>query len=362
MPSQQEYPPPSQTMYDRPPLEGYYSPDRRSGNFSPAFMSGQRSPRLGPQQFSPQRQSQDYVRPPQASSPTDLRRQNRISWQEALPPASMNSPMYNSTSPNPPASQPYSQQPTQRINSFGSVADPLPSWTRTPGQNNVPPLPPLSPPHSGPTSEANKQPTYQPRSSSMNYSLYPSPSTSSSSKRNTLSTARGLHEIDSASQHAPRPYPVGDDGPPPPPKDSSNSTINKPRTSADFHPRHPAYQPHNQSNATQALSTQAPAQTQPTDTNGFRQQNLPSLQTNFSDSTPEISRNDTKQLTPEEVRRARQTEIEREIGSPRIGSGDGTSENLARNSPGAEELKFRMQGSSYPGQEWTPGYGNWDGN
>ena len=362
IPSQQEYPPPSQTMYDRPPLEGYYSPDRRSGNFSPAFISGQRSPRLGPQQFPPQSPNQDHARQHQASSSIDSRRQNRISWQESLPPASMNSPMYNNTSPTSPSSQPYGQQPTQRITSLSSAADPHPSWIRAPGQDNVAPLPPLSPPSNDPTSEANKPPTHQPMSSSMNYSLYPSPSASSAGKRNAFNTARGLHEIDSASRGATSPKAANDSAPPPPPKDS-NSANSKPRASADFHPRHPAYQTFNQQNVAQSPSTQAPSPARPmVDTNGNRQQTLPSLQTNFSDSTPEVGDYTPKQLTSEEVRRARQAEIEKGTGSPGIAPDEKIRENVARRSTGAEERKFLMQGSSYPGQEWTPGYGNWDGN
>ena len=351
-------------MYDRPPLEGYYSPDRRSGTFSPAFISGQRSPRLGPQQFPPQGPSQDHARQHQASASIDGRRQNRISWQEGLPPTSMNGPMYNSTSPTSLSSHSFGQQPAQRLNSFGSPTDPHPSWTRTPGQNNVPHLPPLSPSYIDSTPEVKKQPTHQLRSSSMNYSLYPSPSASLSGKRNASNTARGLHEIDSVPQGAPLPKSVNNSAPPPPPKDST-SVINKPRALADFHPRHPAYQNSNQHNAAQSSSTQPSTQAHPwANTNSDGQQTLPSPQTNFSDSGLADGNDTSRQLTPEQVRRARQTEMENGTASPQIRfGGEGMREKgVKRRSTGAEDRKFSMQGSSYPGQEWTPGYGNWDGD
>ena len=61
-------------------------------------------------------------------------------------------------------------------------------------------------------------------------------------------------------------------------------------------------------------------------------------------------------MTPEEVRKARQQEIE--------STGRSTPGLVSQGAgPGmAKEEEIVMSGSSYPGQEWHPGYGNWDGD
>jgi hypothetical protein len=61
-------------------------------------------------------------------------------------------------------------------------------------------------------------------------------------------------------------------------------------------------------------------------------------------------------MTPEEVRRIRQMEIERG------GMINGPSASVPKMKTPVEEdeeEKIVMSSSSYPGQEWQPDYGNW---
>ena len=62
-------------------------------------------------------------------------------------------------------------------------------------------------------------------------------------------------------------------------------------------------------------------------------------------------------MTPEEVRKVRQQEIESTGHSIPGLVGQGAGPGVAQ-----EEEEIVMSGSSYPGQEWHPGYGNWDGD
>ena len=91
-------------------------------------------------------------------------------------------------------------------------------------------------------------------------------------------------------------------------------------------------------------------------------QSLPPLQTSIpaSQKNPQSAH----PMTPAEVRKARQLEIERTSSSapapaPAQRSGAVIQK---KDEEEEEEEKIVMSSSSYPGQEWQPGYGNWDGD
>ena len=81
-------------------------------------------------------------------------------------------------------------------------------------------------------------------------------------------------------------------------------------------------------------------------------QSLPPLETRVSQARASSS----KPITPEEVRKARQRQIE--------GSGQSSPSPFRRyNQPeqNASAENITMSSTSYPGQEWQPNFGNWDG-
>ncbi|MCJ1390239.1 hypothetical protein MMC18_003097 [Xylographa bjoerkii] len=286
--------------YDVPPLEGYYSPDRISGSFSPEFINGQRSPSNMAQNTA------QYSEPP-LQYPFDSqqsRNQPQSPWVRDL--------MSLSPTPN---SRSFSGQNSNREvpdyhNEYRSPRDlPTSNNPRPNQQYQISQLPIQSYRSQTETGVA----TIPPRSDSI------------------VRGSEGYHEAPPVRYDSPPP-------PPPPPKDDHllpGSRSRHGRSSSQIPPP-TQYSP--------STSRQGAAQTR---------QSLPPLQTNIGKArvvtvgTP---------MTPEDVRRARQQQIERSGRMPQArASNDGP---ITRHVP---EEKIVMSSSSYPGQEWQPSYGNWDG-
>ncbi|MCJ1245577.1 hypothetical protein MMC30_002781 [Trapelia coarctata] len=132
--------------------------------------------------------------------------------------------------------------------------------------------------------------------------------------------------------------------PPPPPKD--DHLQKSPRSQPNSHTRSASL------TAQAKQESRSPSPRGPTHT----RQSLPPLQTSIA----QIKGSSSKPITPDEVRKARQRKIE-ESGPaaptpPQTGGQEGS-----RLSNDAEE-KIVMSSTSYPGQEWQPSFGNWDGD
>lgn len=148
---------------------------------------------------------------------------------------------------------------------------------------------------------------------------------------------QGYHETPPGRNSSPAP-------PPPPPKD-------------DHLKISPRFQPtsHARSASQNAQATQATPSPSPRGLSHTRQ-SLPPLQTSIA----QIKGSSSKPITPDDVRKARQRQIEESGPAAPTPTRTGLQEG-SRLSNDAEE-KIVMSSTSYPGQEWQPSYGNWDGD
>ena len=331
----------SNSDYHHPPLEGYYSPDRRSGTFSPGFISGQRSPRLMPQSLesprkynegSPFQQPSNLTLNTQSYNPNSS--ELRISQQ--TPPSHRSLGSLNQYPDRASSLQPLHGSTNHSMYLYNAQA-PVPasqglysSWERTPierldnssvGQNSSH-MPPMSNVNQNNIPNGAHNPTRMPLKSSMKKS-------------------RGYHEVDSTPiTRLDSPAP-----PPPPPKDAWLAQPLHTNTSSPARSQlhNPSQSPSNQVKSYASIPPK------------HQRQSLPLLQTQVVQSTS--ASQDGSTLTPEEVRKARQREIETGYRDPRL-NGIGNSSGEASNRPKGrnEDENIVMSGSSYPGQEWQPQY------
>ncbi|MCJ1397590.1 hypothetical protein MMC11_000784 [Xylographa trunciseda] len=293
----QPVPPPG---YERPPLEGYYSPDRISGSFSPEFINGQRSPSNVAQ--NPAQYGEAPLEYPSATQ--QWHNQSQSPWVRNLV----------SHSPTPiPLSYPQnsSREVSDYHNEYRSPRD-------LPISNNPPSI----------QQYQNSQLPIQPYRSQIESSVATIPPRSDSVSRGN----QGYHEAPPVRFDSPPP-------PPPPPKDDHHLPGSRSRHGRSLSqiPPPTQYSP--------SPSRQGPAQTR---------QSLPPLQTNIGKAR--VAKASTP-MTPEDIRRARQQQIERSGRMPQSQASNDAP--MSRQDP---EEKIVMSSSSYPGQEWQPGYGNWDGD
>ena len=283
--------------YDIPPLEGYYSPDRISGSFSPEFINGHRSP---------QNMSQNPVQygEPALQYPLEIlqpRNQPQSHWVRNL--------MSHSPTPH---SRPYpdpntSPEATNYYDEYRSPKD-------LPTSSNI---------------RQNQQyQTSQSHRGRTGSNIANVPPHGHSIARGS----QGYHEAPPARYDSPPP-------PPPPPKDDHLLQGSKSRHVRSLSQVPPPAQ------YSSSLARQGEAQTR---------QSLPLLQTDMGKAKVAPARTP---MTPEDVRRLRQQQIERSGGVPQTQASNGNQK--VRHDP---EEKIVMSSSSYPGQEWQPSYGSWDGD
>jgi len=148
---------------------------------------------------------------------------------------------------------------------------------------------------------------------------------------------QGYHETPTGRSSSPAP-------PPPPPKD--DYLPKSPRSRAISHTR-PSSQDAQVKQETPSPSPRGLTQTR---------QSLPPLQT----GSTQTDASSGKPTTPEDVRKARQRQIE-EAGPAPAAPTQTQGQKGSSLSNDAEE-KIVMSSTSYPGQEWQPSYGNWDGD
>ena len=324
-------------VYDRPPLEGYYSPDRRSGTeetFSPGSMIRQRSPRPIPQNQGPPEQYQDEHQ--QGTS-----RPSSHSWDRLLNPTIRNvSPkvpdgtsQYGAENPQPvrgsslgPAFS-HGDQIRYSSNKGPDIGiafrNENSSWIRSPDRRSNNSSSNLSPVSTLPSVNSN-----------------PAHATSRGPLRSSMKKPRGYHEVEgmpSGRTESPPP-------PPPPPKDEwFTQSVHR---TGPLHSRSSSYNP------------PLPSNTYPKPAINPYRQSLPLLQTNmnYSRDTPQ----EAKSTTPEDIRRSRQRDIERGNIPSGYSAGGHKSDDMAQGTDGEERIV--MSSSSYPGQEWQPDYGHYEGH
>ena len=320
-------------VYDRPPLEGYYSPDRRSGTeetFAPNSMIRQRSPKPFSQNQGPPAQS--YSEYQQEQSRPESR-----SWDRLL------NPTIRNVSPKVPEGT--SQYDVRNPSVRGSSLEPKfshgdqiryssnngpdvriasryenSSWIRSPDRrshNSSGNLPPVS---TLPSVNSN-----------------PAHGTSRGPLRSSMKKPRGYHEVEGGRTESPPP-------PPPPPKDEW--LVQRTQHTGLSHSRSSSYNP------------PLPSNTYPTPTINPYRQSLPLLQTNmnYSRNTPQ----EAKSITPEDIRRSRQRDIERGTILSGFSAGGDRGGDMSQDTDGEERIV--MSSSSYPGQEWQPDYGYYEGH
>ncbi|MCJ1439049.1 hypothetical protein MMC27_008440 [Xylographa pallens] len=291
----QPVPPPG---YDIPPLEGYYSPDRNSGSFS---INGQRS----------------------------------------LPTMTQNLAQYG----EPPIQYPAANQQ--------SHYQPQSPWVRNLLSHSPTPTPRSYPGHNS----SRGAPVYHNEHRSpddLSTSIKPRPNqpyqtsqlpTQSYRSQNEPGIANDLPRSASIVREPKRYHeapPVRYDSPPPPPPPPKDDYFLQGSRSR-----------HGRSLSQIPPPTQHSPSTSRQGADRIRQ-SLPPLQTNVgkarvaSASTP---------MTPEDVRRARQQQIERSGRMPQTQARN--AGQITRHDP---EEEIVMSSSSYPGQEWQPSYGNWHGD
>ena len=293
----QPVPPPG---YDIPPLEGYYSPDRISGSFSPELVNGQR-----PLPSVMQNPTQ-YVGPP-LQYPTE----NQQSYYQPQSPWVRNL-MSHSPTPNP---RTYPGQNSSRD---------VPNYHNEYRiSSDVPP--------SNELRSSRPYQTSQPPTQSYRSQNEPSIAMIPPHNASIVRESPGYHEAPPVRYDSPPP-------PPPPPKDDHLLPGSRSRHGRSLSqvPPPTQYSP--------SVPRQASAQTR---------QSLPPLQTNMGKSKAAAA---STPMTPEDVRRARQQQIERSGRTPQAQVRNDAS--VAMYDP--EEIV--MSSSSYPGQEWQPSYGNWHGD
>ena len=291
----QPVPPPG---YEIPPLEGYYSPDRNSGSFS---INGQRS------------------------LPTIT--QNLTQYGEPLIqyPAANQQSHYQPQSPWVRNLLSHSPTPTPRVYPGHNSSREAPDYHneyRSP--NDLP-------------SSISQQPNQQYQTSQLPAQSYrsqnePGIATDLPRSASIVRGSQGYHEAPPVRYDSPPP-------PPPPPKDDHFLQGSRSRQGRSLSQALPPTQ------YSPSPSRQGAAQIR---------QSLPPLQTNVgkarvaSASTP---------MTPEDVRRARQQQIERSGRMPQT-----PARNAEQKIRHDSEEEIVMSSSSYPGQEWQPSYGNWHGD
>ena len=330
--------------YHHPPLEGYYSPDRRSGTFSSDFINAQQSPGLMPQNH----ESPGYA---ELSSPRiDINLANAHIYQE---PSSNHQQLLDSQNKYP--TRTTSRQPVQsspRDDRYAHRAQaPAPTsrsnystWERPPNER----LDNLS------TSQTS---SCQPSSSNTNVQSIETRSPTRMPSRLSMKKPREFHEVQSTSINRTNSPPP----PPPPPKDEW--LTHSPHGVASAHARSQSHNPSLRTSFQQPI----PHENDPAQPNHHyhhrHHQSLSPLQTNTAPPSTTMSRHE-RTLTPEEVRKARQREIETGHRNPRFNSFDNGNDssdsgaNGAGSRPGmnSEDEKIVMSGSSYPGQMWQPDY------
>lgn len=149
---------------------------------------------------------------------------------------------------------------------------------------------------------------------------------------------QGYHETPTGRGSSPTP-------PPPPPKDDYSQK--SPRSRAISHTRSSS-QDAQVKQETPSPSPRGPSQTR---------QSLPPLQT----AATQMKASSGKPTTPEDVRKARQRQLE-EAGPAPPTPTQTHGQKGSRLSNDAAEEKIVMSSTSYPGQEWQPSYGNWGGD
>ncbi|MCJ1380798.1 hypothetical protein MMC17_003907 [Xylographa soralifera] len=290
-------PPPG---YDIPPLEGYYSPDRISGSFSPEGINDQRLSLTMAQ--NPVQYEEPPIQYPAESQQSHYQPQSP--WVRNL--------MSHSPTPNPRSypGQNSSREAPDYYNEHRSLNDL--STSNEPWPNQL-----------YPTSQ-HPIPSYRGQNES-GIALVPPRGAS------IVRESQGYHE-------AP---PVRYDSPPPPPPPKDDHLLQGSRSrhgrSLSQIPPPTEYSP--------STSRQGAAQTR---------QSLPPLQTNVGKARVATA---STPMTPEDVRRARQQQIERSGRMPPAQARN--DDPITRHDP---EEEIVMSSSSYPGQEWQPSYGNWDGD
>lgn len=321
-------------VYDRPPLEGYYSPDRRSGTeetFSPGSMIRDNSPKPIPHNQGPPGQYQNEYQ-------QERSRPESRSWDRLLNPTIRNvSPavpggtsQYDVPNPHPvhgSSLEPKFSHGDQIRYSSNSGLDigiasrkENSSWMRSPDRrsnnssSDLPPVSTLPSVNSEPAHAASRGPL-----------------------RSSMKKPRGYHEVDGRRTESPPP-------PPPPPKDewlTQPAQYTGPSNSQSF-----SYNPPLAPN------------TYPTPAINPYRQSLPLLQTNmkYSRNTPR----EAKSTTPEDIRRLRQRDIERGNMPSGYSAGDGKGGDIPQDPDGEDRIV--MSSSSYPGQEWQPDYGHYEGH
>ena len=323
-------------VYERPPLEGYYSPDRRSGTedtFSPDNVTRQRSPQPIPQYQGPSGQyHNEYQQQPARPRSSTWNRLLNTNNRDLAPQLPNGTSQYSAPISHPvrgssrgPNSS-HGDQTRYPSNQAHDVGPPshheTSSWTRSPdgrvnNSSNIPPSVSTLP-------SVNSNPAH---------------ASSRGPLRSSMKKPRGYHEIDgNPTGRAESPPP-----PTPPPKDDWLTQ-----------PTHHAGSSHLRSSSFNPL----PSTTNPTPAINPYRQSLPLLQTNmnYSRNIPQ----EGKSAIPEDIRRSRQREIESGEMPSRYRSEAAKGSNMPLGTDSEERIV--MSSSSYPGQEWQPDYGNYEGH
>ncbi|MCJ1473499.1 Serine/arginine repetitive matrix protein 2 [Lambiella insularis] len=287
--------------YDRPPLEGYYSPDRNSGFLQPGQISRERSPSSA---MHTPHHSGSFLQSPSNHAPS--LEQPQSAWV----PKSMSH-----------SAAPEMQPSTDHRNNNQSLTDP-----RGHGNFDSPAIVDASQSYQRfQNSQIPPKTRHNQSQSDRSHGI----SANTARVNAVMSGPRTYHEAPVERRDSPPP-------PPPPPKDD--------------HLVQTLQSCHGRSSSQSAQSTQhSPS----TSRQGVAQarQSLPPLKTNIAQTK---SSSNSTPMTPEDIRKARQQQIEQSGRSPQ--------KYVVNSSQPVRDEKIVMSSSSYPGQEWQPDFGHWNGD